>query len=58
MEKEPITLKGIEEIKKELKELKTIKRPKYSQNPPKNTLKSTKSPEITSLLLEWLLAPS
>ena len=28
MEKEPITLKGIEEIKKELKELKTIKRPK------------------------------
>ena len=28
MEKEPITLKGIEEIKKELIELKTIKRPK------------------------------
>ena len=28
MDKEPITLKGIEEIKKELKELKTIKRPK------------------------------
>ena len=28
MEKEPITLQGIEKIKKELEELKNIKRPK------------------------------
>ncbi len=31
MEKEPITLQGLEKIKKELEELKTIKRPKIIQ---------------------------